>query len=168
MKNSVSNTIFANCNVISAASVNTSDSFILGEGVVAPDRGNVFAVVIATSGENILYLKNNFLNININSANGYSSPSAGSFADGDIVFQTLAGDNRYDLSSFGGIVRYFNLNNQGTIAIEPLFGKLSANSTNTSGNSIVRIWNSSQPNSPPITANAFNRDGFDAYTNALS
>jgi hypothetical protein len=168
LQNVSSNTIYANCNVVVVANFNTSDSFYPGEGVVAPDKGNVFAVVVATSGENILYIKNNYLNININSADGYAIPSEGSFKDGDIVFQTVDGANRYDLPSFKGVVRYFNLNNQGTIAIEPLFGKVNVNSTSTSACAVVRLWNSSNPGAPPITANSFNRDNFGENSNVQS
>ena len=51
-------TVYANCNVVSVTNFQTSDSFYPGEGIVAPQRSNAFATVIATSGENNLYINN--------------------------------------------------------------------------------------------------------------
>jgi len=167
LENVVNGTIYANCNIAVVTNINTSDSYQVGEGVVVPERGNAYATVIATSGENVLYVNQNYINLNVN-ANGVSTLSAGDFKDGDIVYQTTTGEPRYDLATFKGVVRYFNINNQGALAIEPISGVIVANSVNTSQNANTRIWNATSTGVNPVTANAFNKGSFAQSTNVQS
>jgi hypothetical protein len=167
LENVSTGVVYANCNVAIVTNFNTSDSFKPGEGIVVPDRGNAYGVVVATSGENVLYVKSNYININVNAV-GSNTLTAGDYKDGDIVYQTIAGTNRYDLATFKGVVRYFNINGQGALAIEPIFGKLVANSDTTSANANVRIWNATSTGSQPLAANQFNRGYFSACTNIQS
>lgn len=152
--------VYANCNVVSVTNFQTSDSFYPGEGIVAPQRGNAFATVIATSGENNLYINQNYINLNVDAVgvNVLSSMSS-DYKDGDIVYQTSSGTNRYDLATFKGIVRFFNVGGAGSIAIEPYEGVVVANATNAGSNVLVQMWNASTPASKPLAANAFNTLG---------
>lgn len=169
LENVSSGLITANCNVVSVTNFNTSDIFSAGEGVINPSGANVFAKVIATSGENVLYLNQNFVSLSVN-ANGAASISSmgNEYKVGDIVYQTATGEPRYDLAIFTGIVEHYDISVPATLAVTPLKGSITANSTGTSGNAIVRIWNASNTASLALTANAFNTNGFTATQNVQS
>ena len=160
IENVSTGTVYANCNVTSVTDFQTSDSFYPGEGVIAPQRGNAFATVIATSGENILYVNQNYINLNVDAVgvNVLSSMSS-DYKDGDIIYQTASGTNRYDLATFKGIVRFFNVGGSGSIAIEPLEGNIVANSNVAGSNVLVQMWNASTPSAKPLAANDFNTLG---------
>lgn len=165
LENVSTGTVYANCNIAVVTNLNTSDSFRIGEGIVAPDRGNAFGTVLATSGENVLYVNQNYININVNAVGVNTIASmSGDYKDGDIVYQTESGAPRYDLATFKGVVRYFNVNNQGAIAIEPISGKVTVNSTNAGSNANVIIWNATATGAKPLAANQFNRGYFAANT----
>lgn len=169
LENVSTGVVYANCNVAVVTNFNTSDSFVPGEGIVAPDRGNSYGVVVATSGENILYVKSNYININVNAVGANTiGAMSGDYKDGDIVYQTLTGTKRYDLATFKGIVRYYNVEGQGALAIEPIYGSIAANSTSAESNANVRIWNATSTGSQPLAANQFNRGYFAANTNVQS
>lgn len=160
---------FANTSIVSVSNFNTSDTFIPGEGVVNPQAGNVFAKVITTSGENTLYVNQNFVNINVDAVgvNTISSMSV-DYKAGDIVYQTADGSKNYYAATFSGVVEYYNINAPGSLAIKPTFGTLRSNSTSTGSNAVVRIWNASNTNSKPLAANTFNLNGFNATQNVRS
>ena len=162
-------TVYANCNVGTVINLNTADSFKIGEGIVAPDRGNSYGTVLATSGENILYVNQNYLNINVNAYTGFViGDMALDYKPGDIVYQTFTGQPRYDLATFKGVVRYYNINGQGALAVEPLSGKLLANSASAPTNGNIRIWNATTTSARPLVANQFNRAYFASNTNVRS
>ena len=160
IENVSSGTVYANCNVVSVTDFQTSDSFYPGEGVIAPQRNNAFATVIATSGENILYVNQNYINLNVDAVgvNVLSSMSS-DYKDGDIIYQTASGTNRYDLATFKGVVRFFNVGGAGSIAIEPMDGNIVANSNIAGSNVRVQMWNASNPAAKPLAANDFNTLG---------
>lgn len=169
LENVSTGVVYANCNVTVVTNFNTSDSFIVGEGIVAPDRGNAYGVVVATSGENILYVKSNYVNINVNAVGSNTIGSmGGDYKNGDIVYQTADGSPRYDLATFKGVVRYYNVEGQGTIAVEPISGAVTANSNVASSNANVILWNATSTGSQPLAANQFNRGYFAANTNVQS
>ena len=96
-ENSSSGIVFSNSNVVSVTNFNTSDIFDKDEGVVDPAGGNAYARVIATSGENILYIDQNYININVDvvGVNTLSSMSS-DYKAGDLVYQTKDGSIGYD------------------------------------------------------------------------
>ena len=160
IENVSSGTVYANCNVVSITDFQTSDSFYPGEGVIAPQRNNAFATVIATSGENILYVNQNYINLNVDAVGvNVLSTMSSDYKDGDIIYQTASGTNRYDLATFKGIVRFFNVGGAGSIAIEPLNGNIVANSNVAGSNVLVQMWNASNPAAKPLAANDFNTLG---------
>lgn len=160
IENVSTGTVYANCNVVSVTDFQTSDSFYPGEGVIAPQRGNAFATVIATSGENILYVNQNYINLNVDAVGvNVLSTMSSDYKDGDIIYQTASGTNRYDLATFKGVVRFFNVSGAGAIAIEPLEGNIVANSNVAGSNVLVQMWNASTPSAKPLAANAFNTLG---------
>lgn len=169
LENVTTGTVYANCNVAVVTNLNTSDSFRIGEGLVAPDRGNAYGTVMATSGENILYVNQNYININVEAVGVNTIASmSGDYKENDIVYQTLTGTPRYDLATFRGIVRYYNVNGQGALAVEPISGRIVANSNVASSNANVMIWNATSTASKPLAANQFNRGYFAANTNVRS
>lgn len=170
LENVSTGVVYANCNNDIVTNINTSDYFRIGEGIVAPDRGNAFGTVMATAGENVLYVNQNYINMNVVALTG-NSLSQNEWAPGDIVFQTTDGSRRYDTASFKGIVKYFNINNQGALAIEPLIGKVnvSANASSTdSANGKYWFWNASNNASKALGSYAFNRGYFASNTNVQS
>jgi hypothetical protein len=162
---------YANCNVTSVTDYQTSDMFDMDEGVIDKQAGNAFARVISTSGENILYIDHNFININVNAV-GTNSIGAMiyDYKAGDIVYQTQDGTPGFDDTKiiFKGFVEYYNAVGTPTIAISPINGTILANSTSTSSNANVRFWNASNTSSQPLAANAFNTNSFSVSHNVQS
>jgi hypothetical protein len=125
---------------------------------------------MATSGENILYVNQNYINMNVVALTG-NSLSQNEYVPGDIVYQTADGSARYDKASFTGIVKYFNINNQGALAIEPINGKVNAsiNAANTdTANAMFRFWNASNTASKALGSYEFNRGYFASNSNVQS
>jgi hypothetical protein len=151
---------YSNANVVSVADSNTADLFFPGEGVIAPQRGNGFATVISTSGSNIIYLKQNYMNINVDPVGISLSVAASQCKPGDMVYQTEDGAQRYDKATFRGIVRYFHGLGQGMMAIEPIQGTFVANATNSTANAKTYIWNATTPSAAAIAANNYNSATF--------
>lgn len=160
VQNALTTITYANCNVISVTNYQTSDSFYAGEGVISPTRGNYYSTVMTTSGENILYLKQNYINANVTAVSPYSlSTMANDYKDGDIVYQTATGAATYSDATFRGIARYFNTVGAGAIAIEPISGSFAA-----SGNAASKIWNASNTAAKPLSADTYNNLGFASNT----
>lgn len=169
LENVATGVVYANCNVAVVTNLNTSDLFQIGEGIVAPDRGNSFGTVLATSGENVLYVNQNYVNLNVNAVGVNTIASmSGDYKDGDVVYQTATGLPRYDLATFKGVVRYYNVNGQGALAVEPISGKVVANSNVASSNANTFIWNATSTGSKPLAANQYNRAYFASNTNVRS
>jgi hypothetical protein len=159
IQNGVSNVVFANGTIVSVNNYATSDSFVPGEGLITPTRGNAYCTVIAASGENVLYINQNYINMNVYAVGSNVLSSMGSdYKDGDIVYQSSSGAARYDLATFKGYVRYYNNAGAGAIAIEPIDGSIRAN-TNYSSNQLTWIWNASNTASKALGAYEFNGAG---------
>jgi hypothetical protein len=160
---------FANCSVGTVTNFNTSDTFSPGEGVRCQEGGNVFAKVLSTSGENVLYLNQNFITLNVTPVgSNLISSMSNDYRVGDIVFQTASGNNNYYSSTFRGVVEYYNIESPGTIAIKPLAGSVNCNATSTGANANVRIWNASNTVSKPLGAQTFNENKFVVNGNVTS
>jgi hypothetical protein len=157
---------YANCNVGSVTTYHTSDIFDINEGVIDPGAGNAFARVIATSGENIMYIDHNYININVEAVgvNVISSMSS-DYKVGDIVYQTRDGTPGFDDTKivFKGYVEYYNAIGTPTIAIAPINGSVVANSTSAGSNANVRFWNASNTSAKPLAASSFNKYHFSSY-----
>jgi hypothetical protein len=151
---------YANARIVTVNDFNTSDSFYAGEGVISP-QSNTFATVIATTGDDVVYLNQNYHNINVVATSGSTlADYTSKFKVGDLVFQTADGQNRYDLATFRGHVEYINTTG-GAIAIRPIDGTLVANATSTSTNANARLWCVTDTSSPkPLHLNSFNLSGF--------
>ena len=154
---------YANSNVTSVTNYQTSDMFEMNEGVIDPGASNAYARVIATSGENILYIDHNYININVDAVGvNVLSTMSSDYKAGDIIYQTTDGTPGFDDARivFKGYVSYYNNNGTGTIAISPITGSVVANSSGASSNSLVRFWNASNSVSKPLAANSFNKYHF--------
>lgn len=161
---------YANSNVVSVTNYQTSDIFQKDDGVIDPTSGNTYARVIATSGENILYVDQNYINLNVDPV-GTNSLILSEYQAGDIVYQTVDGNQGFGIEDnivFKGYVEYYHTTGAGTIAISPIKGSVVANSTNAGSNAYVRIWNASKPSSNAISANAFNPVIFSTSGNVQS
>lgn len=124
---------------------NTADVFVLNEGLYSTNN-KIFMKCIGSSGENLLYVSENFINANIAPVGG--NTLAGSvFNTGDLVYQTAAGTSRFDLAIFVGKVEYIDKTN-GTIAISATSGALNVNTTTT--NAVSRLWNASNTATQPL------------------
>jgi hypothetical protein len=149
-QNSRTTITYSNSNVVSVVDSDTADRYYAGEGVISPQLGNAYATVISTSGPNLLYLKQNYVNANVFPVGVALSVVATKYKPGDIVYQTSDGAQRYDLATFRGIVRYFHATGQGMIAIEPIQGSFTQNSSNTDP---CKIWNATLPSAEALYAN---------------
>jgi hypothetical protein len=126
---------------------NTSDIFVQDEGLRCANT-NTFFKVIGSSGENILYVNENFIQCNV-SALAPNTFSATAFSVGDLVYQTVNGSQRFANATFVGRVEYFNINNPAILVVSAIRGELSVNSTI---NVSTFIWNSSNTTAKPLHA----------------
>lgn len=158
IQNGISNVVYSNATVVSVNNISTSDSFTPGEGIITPTRGNAYATVIAASGENILYVNQNYINMNVTAtgANDLGTMTQ-DYKPGDIVYQSSSGTARYDLATFRGYVRYYNNAGAGAIAIEPIDGNIRANSN--SSHQPYWLFNASNAASKSLAAFEFNGAG---------
>jgi hypothetical protein len=167
---------YANCNVTSFVNKDTADVFYPGEGVVATNRNNGYATVVATSGENILYLNKNYISLNVTAVGSNNiTAMTNDFKVGDIVYQTFvagtAGSKRYDYATFRGVVKYYNPlgeTGMGSIAIDPLHGKINVNAASSSSNGLAYLWNTSNPTAQPLGVKEINLADFASNSNVQS
>jgi len=112
-------------NIVSFSNENNSDIFFNGEGLVCPNN-NVYFEVLGTSGENILYVNENFTTLDVSDN---SSAEINNFKIGDLVFQTVDGLNKVNAASYFGQVVY-STGTGGSIAVQTLKGDLNVHSSN--------------------------------------
>jgi len=119
---------------------NTSDIFVMNEGLINANT-RTFMKCIGSSGENILYVSQNFVNINV-AVIGANSIAATTFGVGDLVYQAASG-SMFDTSTFTAKVEYYD-SSTGSLALTPLSGtiNIAASPTQTS-----TLWNSSNTSS---------------------
>lgn len=119
-------------NIISITNQNTSDIFYGGEEVICPNN-NIYFEVIGTSGENILYVNENFVTIDVSTT---SSAVISEFKIGQLVFQNPTGENRANLRSYLAKVVYVTPSG-GSISLQTINGTLNVHPTDTE----ARLWN---------------------------
>jgi hypothetical protein len=124
-------------NRLQLANANNAGIFVQGEGIVDVTT-NAFARVLTTS-NNIVYLNQNFLTVNIVPF-GANTLAANNYAVDDIVTQVVGG-----VTTFQGRVQYFDSAN-GILAITPSNGTMNAAGNVT--NSVIFKLNS------PVLTNA--------------
>lgn len=132
-------------NISRVVNQNTSDVFVQDEGLRCANT-NTFFKVIGSSGENILYVNENFIQCNV-AALAPNTFSATAFSVGDLVFQTATGANTFADATFVGRVEYYNINSPAILAISAVRGQLNVNS---SINVSTFMWNSSNTTAKPL------------------
>lgn len=143
--------LIATANVNSHQSSNTADLFYKNEGIICQNNGS-YMEVIGSSGENVLYVNENFITLNIAAmgANDLSTMTV-DYKVGDVIFQTPQGNNDTTLATFlGKVVRYDPSvgGPNSKISIAVISGALNVNASTTNTN--TRIWNSSNSTSKAI------------------
>jgi hypothetical protein len=131
--------------VVREVSSNTSDIFLMNESIISPNT-NTFMKVVGSSGENILYVNENFINANLSVIG--PALAASHYVPGDLVYQTTNGAAEFNNAVFTGKVEWFNSAN-GALAISPLTGTFN---TNTSANVRATVWNASNTTTPNFRA----------------
>lgn len=176
IENVASGLTYTTANVVSRTSQNTADGFYAGEGVLCRQAGNHYCTIISTSGDNIIYVNQNYVNLKVGGLGNAISAMTTDYKVGDIVYQTADGSKRYDQAVFKGEVVYYNHEGSqspvahGVLAIKLLSGRCVANSqdgglganvaNNYATNSRSYIWNYSNPTAKPLFANNYNLDTF--------
>jgi len=125
-------------NVSHELNSNTSDVFDMNEGIYCSNN-NIFMKVVGSSGENLLYVSENFINANVSKV-GANTLSAADFAAGELVFQTATGVRNFNVATFTAKVEWYDSAN-GALALTPLTGALKFNVTTT--NAATWLWSSS-------------------------
>lgn len=148
--NSVATTnVSFNANVVNATPIHTSDIFYRGEGLVCTNN-NVYFQAIGSSGEDILYVNENF--VTVNTLNNLSVIS--SYNHGDLVYQTPTGDSQYanvNAASYVARIMYYNNGTGGTtISLQTLSGYLNVAATNEQSNNFAFLWNASDTSAPGL------------------
>lgn len=135
-------------NIVNTSATLTPDIFYKNEGLICSNN-NVYFEAIGTSGENILYINENFATINTsnNLASLYQH-----YAIGDLVYQTTTGLAQYanvNTASYIGQVMYYNNGTGGTtISVKTLSGVLNvADSDADSANAVAFLFNASNTDS---------------------
>jgi hypothetical protein len=142
VENTVSGISSTQAVVTKEVNSNTSDTFSRGEGVYCANS-NVYMTVIGSSGENILYVNENYatLNISVIAPNTLTTMS-GDYKFGDLVFQTPTGVRTFSQASYvGKVVHYNSATGGAVISLETISGKLNVNTS--TANATARLWNSS-------------------------
>ena len=150
VENNVSFVTTTTANVGQVINSNTSDVFAMNEGVYCSNT-QVFMKVVGSSGENLLYVCENFINADI-VATGANTLLTSAFANGELVFQTTDGTRNFNVATFTGRVDYYYRANtaNGTLAITPLTGTMKVNLTAT--NVQTWLWSSSNNTTKPASA----------------
>jgi hypothetical protein len=154
IQNLTSGIITAQANVVSFINANTADIFYTGEGVYSPNN-NVYFEVLGTSGENILYVNQNFTVLNIANADVVDvlSTMTNDYQIGDLVYQTTQGKRNPNLATYLGRVVWYNPAVGGTkLVLETIRGTLNTNNQNFTTNLDCRIWNATNTSSRTIQA----------------
>jgi len=151
VENTVSFVTVTTANISKVVNANTSDIFFRGEGLYCQNN-NVYITVLGSSGENILYVNENYITLNV----GVISPNTLStmtndYRSGDLVYQTLDGVRNIDRATFRGKVEYYN-NSVGAnvISISTISGKLNVNTS--LANVVSRLWNASNTSARALVA----------------
>src|SRR5210317_2129355 len=137
--------VAATGNISRVVNQNTSDVFVQDEGLRCANT-NTFFKVIGSSGENLLYVNENFIQCNV-AALAPNTFSATAFSVGDLVYQTATGANTFADATFVGRVEYYNVNSPAILAISAVRGQLNVNS---SINVSTYMWNSSNAAAKPL------------------
>lgn len=139
--------------IVSAVTQNSATTFSQDEQIYSGST-NCFMTVIGTSGENIVYLNENFAYCAVIPISPVSSIIPGSYSQGDIVIQTTDGTDDDTKTSFTG---YVQLIRQGTssnvLSITSISGSLKVNSNPS--NVWSTIYNRSNSTANPIRATNF-------------
>jgi hypothetical protein len=138
IENTSSGITTTTANISQVINSNTSDVFSMNEGIYCANN-NVYMRVIGTSGENLLYVSENYINGNI-SAIAANVLENFAFANGDLVFQTASGVKDFNVATFTARVEFYDTVS-GSLALTPLSGKMNANSSNA--NTPSWLWSSS-------------------------
>ena len=144
----------AQANVNSYINANNADVFYRGEGVYCSNN-NVYFEVIGTSGENILYVNQNFISVNIaNTGTGdVLSTMTTDYSIGDLVYQTPQGNTNPNLATYLGKVVWYNPAVGGsTIVLQTIRGSLNTNNQNFTTNTQCKLLNASNTTSRSIQA----------------
>ena len=151
VQNTVSSTLVTSSDMKSVVNADNADVFHPGTPVVVANN-NVYMTVISTSGENLLYVDQNFVSVNIGVVSGnILSSFTGEYDKGDIIYQTVDGKAKPEFATYWGRVEMFK-NDAGanTLAVTSLSGTLNVDSSEA--NAVCRIWNSSKKTSHALQA----------------
>lgn len=142
VQNTITSAVVTSSAVTQEVNANTSDVFAKGEGVYSANS-NVYMTVISSSGENILYVDQNFISINIGVVAGNTlSTMTSDYAAGDIIYQTADGSAKQEFATyFGRVASYKSAAGANTLAVTTISGTLNVNASEA--NASCRIWNSS-------------------------
>lgn len=151
IQNTINSIIVASANVTSETNANTSDVFQNGEGLYCANN-NVYMTVISTSGEDILYVNQNYIPINIGVVTGnVLSSMTYDYQPGDIIYQTNDGQAKPEFATFfGRVASYKNATGANTLTVTTISGLL--NVASSEANAICRIWNSSNTSAHALQA----------------
>lgn len=146
ISNSTGSTLKLTATVASHVSQNNVSAFSQDEQVYVESTG-AYMVVAGTSGENVLYLNENFIYCNVIALS--TTLSTSSFKDGDLVFQGVNGVRNYEKATFVGRVKYFRPQaSANVISIEPIDGLIKQNLN--SANAQTVLYNQSNPSAPVV------------------
>jgi hypothetical protein len=134
LDDAVVNNFVQKSNRLELNAANNASIFVQGEGIVDITT-NAYARVLASS-NNILYLNQNFLTVNI-AAYGANSLNDNDYAVNDIVIQRASGTS--GVTTFRGRVQYYDRAN-GVLAISPSDGAM--NAYGAVANSVISKLNS--------------------------
>lgn len=152
----VGNQLKATADIKSFTNANTADVFYKNEPVICTNT-KTYMEVIGNSGENILYLNQNFATINAANIGSNSLNSmVGHYNYGDIVYQTVHGekDTVETEKTFIGKVEYYDNNEPAVISLTTIKGKINTSPTNSA---TARLYNASNSSSAVLLLTGYNQ-----------
>lgn len=164
ISNSTGATLKLTATVASHVSQNNASTFSQDEEIYVERTGH-YMVVVGTSGENLLYLNENYIYCNVIALSTTLPTSA--FEDGDLVFQGKNGKRNFKNATFVGRVKYFRPQaSANVISIEPISGKLKQNFD--SANARISLYNQSNTSAPVVKILNTRLNNFDSGDNLVS
>ena len=114
----------------SVITTNTSDvsfMFKTNEGLYCSNTKS-YATVISTSSNNIIYLNDNYVSLNVTPYDGVTPFGSDDFKNGDIIFTSLNASSNIAANTYSARVQYFNSTDK-VIVVKSLTGTVNTSST---------------------------------------
>lgn len=135
--------------IIQTNTGDVSKKFIRGEGLYC-ETTRSYAEVISTSSNNIIYINDNYVSINLDFYSTGTSFNADDFKKGDIVFSSANASSNVSANTYSARVQYFHATNK-VLIVRTLTGLAN---TSVPNNSLYNLGSGTRANINSIVLNS--------------